>query len=308
MKRENYKKALLVLLVNILLVGCKQLNSTPLPNVQGTVIPELIITKTPLQIATPTNVDLSKYYLSEKQQIRLLQLSNTNGGCDLPCFWRIIPGETNWDQTKTFLSTYKEINNDALFYQDGLFPAYGIPFQFIDAKVQRAVLIDLALTIQDELVQRINLYVETDSPDDMSNYLSSYSMRQIFSKLGPPDDILIDVENIENEYYSGYNLLLKYNDIKVAYWLAGNRKSANSICPLFGKDGQITYFRMSIANPKSELDIFPPDWEYWLYNQEGDSYTTKELLGITIQEFYRSILLDKNDCFNIIEPPIISGN
>jgi hypothetical protein len=46
---------------------------------------------------TPVNL------LSREQQ--LTQTYETNGGCKLPCYWGITPGETSWDVASMFVSS-----------------------------------------------------------------------------------------------------------------------------------------------------------------------------------------------------------
>lgn len=241
-------------------------------------------------------------YLSQVNQERLLQLLFTNGGCNLPCFWGMEPGETSWDFAKAFLGTFNTINTDTLWYEDNHTPAYTLPLQFIDSK-NRFISTYLVLTVEDQKVQRISAYAETDSGNDLNSYWGHYSVSLLFSQLGPPSQILFDAYMNDLARYPDYNLLLLYQDYKIAFWLSGESRVDNVICPQIRENGDITSLKFSISDPENKLDIYPPDWEFWSLKKDEDFLTTKELFGISQEEFYSQVLYDGVDCFNVMTSP-----
>ena len=44
--------------------------------------------------------------LPDEAEALVLDLLETNGGCQLPCWWGIMPGETTWEQASHFLTTF----------------------------------------------------------------------------------------------------------------------------------------------------------------------------------------------------------
>jgi hypothetical protein len=249
----------IVILVTILQSGCTQnLYATPSINVTQQITPLNSPYQTPISTGTP----IRNLYLTTDAQKRMLQLLFTNGGCDLPCFWGITPGKTTWDYANVFFSTFHEINTNVLYYTDGSLPAYDVPLDIIDSK-NRYIGLGIALTVGEKIVQRLSIYTEAHSAEDLNSYWAFYSLGWIFSQLGPPNQILIDIYSNDIEHYPGYDLLVIYQKYKIAFWLTGDRSRDYMICPQIGENYQITHLEISIANPDSGLDILPPDWEFW---------------------------------------------
>lgn len=61
--------------------------------------PTMTATREPTLTAIPT-------LAQEEAQLRILELLETNGGCRLPCFWGIVPGETTWQEAYNFLDSF----------------------------------------------------------------------------------------------------------------------------------------------------------------------------------------------------------
>ncbi|MBK9927745.1 MAG: hypothetical protein IPP66_20935 [Anaerolineales bacterium] len=286
---------LIVLIFSLSISGCSLVQQFP-PNSQfnGQVTANIAPKQT-----TPTALSLPEYYLSERDQERLLQLLFTNGGCDLPCFWGITPGETTWDLADVFFGTFHKINTDVSVYTDASLPAYSVPLDFIDIK-NRAVILGVYLTVDKEKVQRIAIYSEADSPEDLSYYWEYYSNQWIFSQLGLPDEISFDVYQRNFDQNAGYDMLLLYQKPKIAFWLSGIIRRDKVLCPQIHENGDINSIRMSIANPDSDLEIYPPNWEFWSLRTGDDSLSTESVFGLSKEDFYQRVLVDGINCFDVV--------
>ena len=74
--------------------------ATTAPTIQASTTPTpsrtpLLPTFTPLPTLSPTEAEAL-----------VQELFETNGGCNLPCWWGITPGESSWNSTIQFLSTF----------------------------------------------------------------------------------------------------------------------------------------------------------------------------------------------------------
>ncbi len=76
---------------------------TDTPTVTQTVSPT--ITKTLTPSSTPTWTPWPTLSPQEAQDL-VLELLETNGGCQYPCRWGIMPGETSWSEAKAFLTSF----------------------------------------------------------------------------------------------------------------------------------------------------------------------------------------------------------
>lgn len=74
---------------------------TPLPSTTSTQQPSL----TPRPTKTPTVTPLPTLSPQEAQAL-VADLLQNNGGCQLPCWWGIVPGETSWEIARQFLATF----------------------------------------------------------------------------------------------------------------------------------------------------------------------------------------------------------
>lgn len=117
--------------VILFLVSCAVYTVTPPPNPNATDVPFTTSTTDPVQLptmmattlpvssATPPVVPTSTpFVLTTEEPVALptisfdavqsfvLELTNDNQNCLLPCFWNITPGETEWQNAEAFLSTF----------------------------------------------------------------------------------------------------------------------------------------------------------------------------------------------------------
>jgi hypothetical protein len=109
MKLSYTKSIIAPFVVGLFISGCSiygthETNSVPtseyiVPSSQVTESIKLTLTET--LDTTKTEAVISA---QDKQRL-LTQFLETNGGCQLPCYWGIIPGETSWDYTLQFLSS-----------------------------------------------------------------------------------------------------------------------------------------------------------------------------------------------------------
>jgi hypothetical protein len=286
----------------LLLVGCMS------PEVSNTspaaLSPEPSISG-PLVAATGI-IDIKDYLIYESAQEEFESLLESNGGCELPCFWGLRVGDTTWAETKTAMEYFHKIFEPQDFFQDGSWPIHTVALQFIDPQYG-FVLSPLQVTVDERgIVQRLSLYVETDSGDALHHFWSYYSLRNIFAELGPPSRVVISIF-MKDLHETGYDILVLYEEQKIAIWLGGYSKTGTSICPLIQKDVEGEGLQLSIANPNSSLDILPPDWEFWFvmddeeYNE--DFLDIEEALGMNTEEFYQRLLFDQVDCFDVIVSP-----
>jgi hypothetical protein len=137
-----------------IMIGCVPSDETPLsnsntgeisPNSPNVVSTSLPITRslpaTPTATLAPSKTPTSESIPSiqptetatilptlqpDEAEALVLELFETNGGCQLPCWWGFTPGETNWVQAKTFLQTFVEEINE---------PANSPAFQSIDVYI-----------------------------------------------------------------------------------------------------------------------------------------------------------------------------
>lgn len=231
------------------------------------------------------------------QVIRLLQ---TNGGCELPCFWGIKVGETKWEDARHWLSKLTKVYDDESFYSDeegdGGYPAYFMSFILRDEiPTQSLVIIP---TIGEDKIQRL-IFSPGGTIGDVGflpEYIQNYSLEKIFKQLGKPDNIFISL--CEKYKPPCFFMVVLYEDQKIAIDITGEALPENQVCPKIGEGGDLTAMGISIANPDSDLDIIPPSMVINPFL--GDWKPIKDILGIDESEFYSRVLTESPACFDIL--------
>jgi hypothetical protein len=113
----------------------------------------------------------------DEARTKIIALLQTNGGCRLPCWWGITPGETHLETVHAFLSPMLKTGyagDKLISYYD---PSGSTP--------ERPALPGLELHFQDSIVQAITVFSVQGS------YLSELDINHIFHSYGKPDKIYL---------------------------------------------------------------------------------------------------------------------
>jgi hypothetical protein len=235
---------------------------------------------------------------------QVIELLQTNGGCELPCFWGIKVGETKWEGAKLWLSKLTKIYDDESFYSDGDggYPAYNMTFILRDETPTRYEVppqsFVVVSTIGEDRIQRL-VFSPVGSIGDVEflpEYIQNYSLEKIFKQLGKPDSVFIYI--CEKYKDPCFIMVVLYDKQKIAIDITGEDLPDNKVCPKIGEGGNLTAMNISIANPDSDLDLIPPSL---VINPFLDDWKlVKDVLGIDENEFFRRVLAESPACFDLI--------
>jgi len=113
----------------------------------------------------------------DEARAQIIDLLQTNGGCRLPCWWGITPGETHWETVHALLSPMLKTDyaeDKLLSYHD---PSGSTP--------EKPALPGIEFHLQDSIVQAITVFSVS------GDYLSELDMHHIFQTYGRPDQIYL---------------------------------------------------------------------------------------------------------------------
>jgi len=150
--------------------------------------------------------------LPQKEAITL-ELYKTNAGCEFPCWWGIIPGETQWIEAKNFLNAIStNISTSAQSEADIEFIAE------IDTPVIKKISENKSLRhflyVYDGIVEVIHL----ETPREGSGV---YIVSDLLNAYGRPQEVWIDTLSVSFDeffpfrvvlYYPEKGILIKYLD------------------------------------------------------------------------------------------------
>ena len=259
---------------------------TPQPTLTPTVVPPSPTatstrrpTATPLlDTATPSRTPVPT--LDAKQQAQLVtDMLKTNGGCKLPCWWGIVPGNTRFQAAvdslqQQGLSLYLVRDLTGALTIDIPHPTQLFNYGFL-----------LGLTAEQGVISRLEVDGETYNLTQSRRFASDwqrYSLSNILQEYSQPSTIgFISGPPAERDAPVSYSLTLLYETLGFAIRYTGpaqfdNKSNVIYACPRFEQMNNISLFLVSPGNPlrksTSDLADFGP--------------TLQETIGMSIEEFY----------------------
>jgi hypothetical protein len=155
------------------------LSLTPTPTPTNTLTPTPTIhptaTETPFAIPTPPGTNTHE---------QVLWLFETNNGCQLPCWWGITPGETEWQTAQEMLNIF-----DSNIYEastpSGL-KYYGVRIP-LPPEVFSADHMELGILVDDGIAERI--FTDASFGNTPPGYLTSYTLSTFLTAYGQPSEV-----------------------------------------------------------------------------------------------------------------------
>lgn len=242
--------------------------------------------------------------LSQNNETYLSKLLHDEN-CVLPCYLGIIPGKTSLKSAMKILKNlgvdnytkYVRNTDEAIYY------GFSLPIGYIDDsnKIKQnpdsPVLVyhHVNLITNDDIVQIIEVSANSlksdESKEKFHNLWSNYSLREVFLKLGVPDNLFTSTGDPSIDFF-GQTLLIEYKRFGIFIQMDGT-KMDNHLCPI--NDVQYISLGIDLYNPDSDLSIYsdqrvpPTNRSVWL--------TIDESLGISVRDFYTLITKYPSICF-----------
>lgn len=199
-------------------------------------------TPTPFQALaqTPTNVSiilppivtespnpdlvLTSTLPSTESQVVEITVYSENEECELPCYWGIVPGKTEWGNVRAFFLATGEIagpygkpESFEIWVSDspnGLYPSGMAP----------------VITVENDVITMISTNSSWISAD------FDLSLSGILEKVGEPDEIWLRVVNETSDNQPYYNIVLFYSSRGILFHWEGNVKNVGKSIELCPKD------------------------------------------------------------------------
>lgn len=303
----------------LLIAGCEEVNVptriTDLPEgkSQPTVLPSVTQSTTAaptstfsIPTATETRISSVPTFSATESMSILFELMKTNGGCNLPCFMGIVPGETTFDEAKE------------VFTRVG-WSIYILPQSSGDTMESRYAYNESSLTAYAWLRNvdnRIPYMYISISGHSYLDYVDYYALVNIMRRFGKPDGIWISLSPDLKEmrfketsfdmflYYKGNNMIFHYSGV------AKLERDTYKICPpepwelsddISPEEGTMSVYMADKAvelSPKELLAIYLKSADYFLNNK----FQVETMLNMDIDKFYKDIMEKENTaCYKIPE-------
>ncbi|HEY47346.1 MAG TPA: hypothetical protein G4O14_11245 [Anaerolineae bacterium] len=189
----------------------------------STLTPTRRPTWTPRPTRTPTLTMMPKLSPEEAEDV-LLSLYQNNGGCDLPCWWGITPGETSWKEVNSLLTP---LGNYGV-YTLGRGARYTFQFVTPESMWDFGIgYIEPDIIVIEGIVEDIIISSRWVMPS------FDYSLSGSLATFGQPTEIWLYAE-AESIRYLRFDLVLFFKDIGVTVFSGGKHEREDDaliICP-----------------------------------------------------------------------------
>jgi hypothetical protein len=199
---------------------------TPI-RVETTTATPLLDSKTPipkqttsLQLLTPTQtkgpeITLVPVLPAEDAEAKVIELLQTNGGCQLACFWGLTPGQTKREEAVSFLHQFMNISPgpgvEITIPRDDL--QIGIKVYLANAANQTGILPEIeVITTAYNRIPQDSGYVDINYFDNSyyHEYFQYYTLPYLLNNYGKPDNIYFD---IETDFVKEFHIYLDYSEL-----------------------------------------------------------------------------------------------
>jgi hypothetical protein len=306
---HNFKKLFLFLLGSIFLTGCVM---SPAQVIVTPTLPPAIATSTPrpptstatvAPTAVPSATETVLPTLSPTQIAEtVLDLYTNNGGCELPCWWGIVPGKTSIQEVYDRFSLLGSVNDETKetdklkHYNVSVIPPSSVNSYDEDEWL-------FSLTVKNGIVDEI--FADTNN----NRLLAGPGLSTGLSTFGEPQEIWITFYPNDESEPPDYELGLFYPDKGVditgsglAYKIARlNNLKKVSLCPQ--EIPKTTKLRMMYSpmvdlwSPNEQRSFFEVDTDY----EYGVYFHLSDISNMTTNQFYTTYLdPSATRCFNVI--------
>lgn len=179
------------------------MTASPIPPTQTpTITPSITPTWTP---TLKPSLSPMPTLPTEMARAYVLGLLEDNGGCQLPCWWGLTPGETDWDVAEQFLASFSSrmaTYRDSPMAQD--FYAYSLIYYL--PQPQFPSYAGIRLTIRAERIAQVNISGIKGA--------NAYQIRSMLKRYGQPDSVWIGATTsmMPPDWKSGFHLVLYYDE------------------------------------------------------------------------------------------------
>ncbi len=149
---------------------------TSMPTITDTTTATSQPTVTASPTETPTLTPLPTLPADEAMDL-VVELLNTNAGCQLPCYWGFTPGTTSWDEAGQFLESIVDYYSTYAMSKDTIIGEISFP---VPEEIDPYMYLPQAYTVRNNIIEQIEI---------RAGIVPSYTLSAFLNTYGPPDEI-----------------------------------------------------------------------------------------------------------------------
>ena len=233
-------------------------------------------TASPTVVALPTLTPAPTFTPNERQAL-VQEMLKTNGGCDLPCWWGIVPGQTDWQTAK------------------GRFIAYGgSVFDVTRSTLPFEYRISHSFVQRDGVVESIQVMVEVHggiTPDQFATDWKRYSLDRVLTRYGVPAQVWLFLEpSTEPGSSSNYGLTVAYGDLGVLIYYEGAATISETRTQACPRMQNVVLMLFQLQQPNTTASNNQPAFP----SGKPFVHTLEEATGMSLDTFYKTFKSDNN--------------
>lgn len=201
-----------------------------------------------------------------EKQNQFYELLSTNGGCELPCVWGVVPGETSLKDAINIIGNYSGEYEFSPYMLSGTEPRYEYSDNF-DVTTRIDIGVFLEFDTSGEKVRGVSVSFSLSEGGYSTladENFEIYSILELFRKYGIPDNIYLYPPKV-SQSPEGYGIYVFYEEEKIMLSYSGSSteidKRVYKLCPNIG-DGDIGGLHLVTADPNDPLiHMIPYGWD-----------------------------------------------
>lgn len=225
----------------------------------------------------------------DQERAFVVGMLETNGGCELPCWWGITPGETDWQTVRSLFASLGKRTND-IPYSDGTIGHGSRNFEVSHPEHLDHLEYYVAHTFveRDGRVQSVEVKCEVfrdATSEQFARDWHRYSLDQVLTRYGLPSQVMLELWPNPPEPYYPYRLFVFYEHLGILIEYEGPAIPGEPfrICPVFE---QVNYLRLWLQSPERGIPLLQ------LANldplEQAQMLPLEEATGMDIQTFYET--------------------
>lgn len=230
----------------------------------------------------------------EEAYSKLINLLQTNAGCQLPCWWGITPGVSTPSDAYLTLISFREIAYVGLLYPDGGV----VDFKYHEKDLIVAFNVEYLSNVDGKTVKMLKIFTQTLRDLGNRSYenvygssvynelLGSYSIDNMLSKYGRPSQVLVRADVYDYSQRETFEITLLYPETGIfARYNSVAERVGDKIrgCP---SKAVIELWLLTPTEKDTYQEILSANDETW---EENWPYTTpiQEATSMTVEDFYQ---------------------
>lgn len=308
---KNLTIILLSVLLHSLLVACHSKPITPTTNPPTAVATPTINPPTATATAVVTTPEPTPTLTSPQKSDSLIRLMVENGGCELPCWWGIVPGETDFAEIYDWLipqglvtvtereQLYVALRQERLVAVEGS--------KELHARGDGST-INIQFEVQNDIIQSINVR-GGGSSEQFADDWGRYSLDQLLSRYGVPSEVFVYYSWQADQSPASYRLFLFYHTLGIEIDYVGLADHAtvdgkSQVCPNLKEVNVIHLFLYQPGEIDNVVEQVIPAESVRFVGSEDVVYermSWEQAVGTSLETFYEMFKEgDSHNCFDFM--------